>query len=503
MKKIVLLYHQDDRPKAKALLASLRRVLDTKEHELWSQDNLNAFGAVQDQLINAITDAWVVLVLVGSSGVDAGFQNLARGAVMQEIADQGSAFGRLRIDLPGRGEFPKALMSWPSVSATDPLDNNALAQEILNRLELKPQWSIDLNIDVAVGLLDDGASSLREHLTTVAQDLKDGKPLTLLLGPYAGHESPPSGIKAALLGLINDQALQQSLAPTPVGGAATSSPHLWQDHLATICLLSNRSRADIETAIGRAVSQYPGDESGPPEKLFGAIADFAQQLEKRNPRRDPGLPAVTIITVCPGLRMERALISRNCVFERVSMLFGAKGWDELDRSIFEPEPEFVRRAANGERSFLSKKRSRAEDDDPFVRLVKLGGTRDLYDSIATDLGQSYLMLEKLQTKLEAFVSAAGKGPYLTLGGGLTTPPLQAAHALLLRNALQTRDQHLRLALIPPSTILPDPFWHAEAVGRLDNLVRTPQSGFDRMQIVSGSPTTFLQALCVAFGGSAP
>jgi hypothetical protein len=109
------------------------------------------------------------------------------------------------------------------------------------------------------------------------------------------------------------------------------------------------------------------------------------------------------------------------------------------------------------------------------------------------------MVAELAVRLESLVSGASKGPYIVLGGGLTTPPLQVAHAILLRNALETREQRPRLVLIPSSIACQDPLWQAET-GRVSRLTKLPDSGFDRLQVIEGKPAAFLQALIVAFGG---
>jgi hypothetical protein len=75
MNRIVLLHHPEDKGPAKALLAVLRRMVPTG-YQLWSQDNLTAFGNASTQLQEAIEEAWSVLVLVGPKGVDAVFENL-------------------------------------------------------------------------------------------------------------------------------------------------------------------------------------------------------------------------------------------------------------------------------------------------------------------------------------------------------------------------------------------------------------------------------------------
>jgi hypothetical protein len=498
MKQIVLLHHSEDKVPAKAILAAMRRMIDS-EYQLWSQDNLTAFGNAPTQLQEAIEQAWSILVLVGPSGVDAEFENLAKGQVMQNIVEAGRNFGRLRIDLPGRADPPKALSSWTKVHVEPPIDYDAAATEILTKLNLRPQWTRRLAIDEAKMFLEREDSALLKHVIEIARNLADGKPLTLFLGPYADDTDCPSRIRAALSRLIDDDALRDSLGQLWTAG--NLPPLLWQDHLATLCLLSNKTRDDIAGAIANAVSQLPGDVIGPPAKLHRQVADFAAQLHDFGPRHNPGLPTLTIITVCPSLRMERALISRNQAFERATMLFGRDGWRDVDRSIYVPTPGKVERAeGETDEGFMPERADAKPGEDQFLRLVKLGGSRDLDGSIAADLGHGYRMMSELATRLESMVSGAGKGPYVVLGGGLATPPLQVAHAVLLRTALETREQRPRLVLMPSSIVCQDPLQQAET-GRASRLTKLQDSGFDRLQVVQGDPETFLKALFVAFGGS--
>jgi hypothetical protein len=498
MNRIVLLHHPEDKGPAKALLAVLRRMVPTG-YQLWSQDNLTAFGNASTQLQEAIEEAWSVLVLVGPKGVDAVFENLAKGQLMQNIVDAGRNFGRLRIDLPGRVDSPRALSSWTKVVMEEPIDYDLAATEILFRLNVKPQWSRRLAIDEVARLLLE--PPLLKHVIEIARALADGKPLTLFFGPYADDTDCPSRIRAALLQLIDDNALRGSLAQLWGGAAGNLPPLLWQDHLATLCLLSNRTRDEIAGAIGTAVSQLPGDAIGPPAKLFSQVAEFVTKLHEFGPRRNPGLPTVTIITVCPSLRMERALISRNQAFERATMLFGRDGWRDVDRSIYVPTPGMVDRAAGeSDEGFMPERTDPKTAEDQFLRLVKLGGSRDLDGSIVADLGHGYRMMAELETRLESLVSGVGKGPYVVVGGGLATPPLQVAHAVLLRAALETREQRPRLVLMPSSIACQDPLWQAET-GRVSRLTKLQDSGVDRLQVVQGDPDAFFKALFVAFGGS--
>jgi hypothetical protein len=408
------------------------------------------------------------------------------------------------ILLPGRREPADLFPGWKSIATPEPLNYEAVAEDLVEALQLEACWTIEVAIKTAITQFGE-AGVPQKKFSEVARSLTEGKPLTLLLGPYAvpDPESCPSRVRQALLSLLRDQPLYKSMVEPGASLKNDFVPALWTDHLATLCLLADCDREKIATTISDVVSGHDGDAEGKPAPLFREIADFVQQLRRYGPPRSPALPAVTILTVCPGLRMERALVSRGCAFERVTMLFGVDGWQQVDHKIYRPDKGYMQKAAAGDPDYMPPPQDRQPGDDQqvqFVRLVKLGGSRDLADSLAIDFGQGYRMMAEAQTKLAPFVAAAGMGPYLALGAGLATPPLQAAHALLLRTALQNAISRPQLALIGNTTNLPDPLWQAE-LGRLATLTQTPQSGFERMEVVDGAPEVFLQALSVAFAGA--
>ena len=97
------------------------------------------------------------------------------------------------------------------------------------------------------------------------------------------------------------------------------------------------------------------------------------------------------------------------------------------------------------------------------------------------------------------MAPTGVGPYLALGGGFGTPPVQATHAVVLRNALEKPERRPRLVIVPELSASPDPLRQAE-VGRLIRLTSVQNTGLDRMQLVAGDPRCFLDALTVALGG---
>lgn len=502
--KIVFLHHPTHRVDARRLQASLRRKIDDKKYVLYSQDNLSSFGDAPDRLLNAVTQAWAVFVVVGANGPGDELRQLAQGAAKQVLADQGGKERRHTVLLRGVAAPADILPGWPSIAAPDPLDFDGVAEDMLEGLHLEPPWTLEVAIKTAVAQVGE-ANVAQKKLSDVARSLTEGKPLTLMLGPYAvpDIDSCPSKVRQALLDLLRDQPLYKSLVGDAPALKSDFVPVLWTDHLATLCLLAQCDRDKIATTISDVVSAHDGDEYGEPAPLFREVADFVKKFQSYGPVRSPALPAITIITVCPGLRMERALVSRGIDFERVTMLFGTEGWRELHHKIYRPGEDQKTKAEEGESDYMPQAQDRQQIDEQnvqFVRLIKLGGSRDLPGSIAVDFGQTYRMLAEFQTRLEPLVSAAGIGPYLALGAGLATPPLQAAHALLLRTALQKPDRRPQLALIGNSAKLPDPLWQAE-VEHLANLTQTQQSGFDRIEVVEGAPEVFIEALGVAFSGA--
>ena len=101
MRSIALVSHNSDDRAVKALAAALRSLLDLNEYKLWQkQESTTAFGDAPLQLEQAIEEAWAVLVLVGPKGVDHEFANLVHGAIAQRIADNGTRFGRIVVQLP-------------------------------------------------------------------------------------------------------------------------------------------------------------------------------------------------------------------------------------------------------------------------------------------------------------------------------------------------------------------------------------------------------------------
>lgn len=147
-----------------------------------------------------------------------------------------------------------------------------------------------------------------------------------------------------------------------------------------------------------------------------------------------------------------------------------------------------------------KQACRPADEVAHTRLVKLFGSRDLDRSIPSDFSQTYELLGQLRQILEGFVDAARDGPYIVLGGGLGTPPIQAAHAVLMRHPLETRDSRPRLAIVPSRSASPDPLRQAESLDGVGRIARLPHSGLDRLTLLQGDPLCFLEALLVAFGG---
>src|SRR6516225_7783380 len=221
MKSIALVSHNSDDRAAKALAAALRPLLDLNEYKLWQkQESITAFGDVPVQLEQAIEDAWAVLVLVGPQGVDQEFANLVQGAIAQRIADNGARFGRIVIRLPHSVELPGPLRRWVSVQVTSPAEVRDTAGEILKLLQLRPRWSTGLAVDAGAACLPNGPGRavMQKHFADVAQMLADGKPLTLMINPYASVEnsndgSCPSKVRHELIKQLKDPSLYGMLAP--------------------------------------------------------------------------------------------------------------------------------------------------------------------------------------------------------------------------------------------------------------------------------------------------
>jgi hypothetical protein len=511
MKSIALVSHNSDDRAAKALAAALRPLLDLNEYKLWQkEESITAFGDTPVQLEQAIEEAWAVLVLVGSEGVDHEFGNLVQGAIAQRIAENGTRFGRMVIRLPNSVELPGPLRRWVSVQTESLAEVRDTAGEVLKRLQLRPRGSTRLDIDAGVACLPDGQrhSAMVKHFIDVAQMLADGKPLTLMIGPYASVEdsddgSCPSNVRQELINKISDSALRELLAPFEKGAnSAALQPLLWQDHLATLCLLSGCTREEIAATVDQTLGAVNGDDNGPPLGVFRSIGTFAGQLARTELPRFAGLPAVTVLTVCPGLRAERAFIAEGVAFERAAVMLDRGSRPQLHRQTYRPFQTHIDRASRGLRSFMPDGKDPAlAHEVELVRLVKLFGSRDLDGGVLSgDFGQIYHLLDQLRLLLEDHVAAAGTGPYLLLGGGLGTPPVQAAHAVLLRNALEKPERRPRLAIVPELSASRDPLRQAE-VGRLMRLTSVQNTGLDRIQLVAGDPRCFLDALTVALGGN--
>jgi hypothetical protein len=435
-----------------------------------------------------------------------------RGAIAQRIADNGARFGRIVIRLPHSVELPGPLRRWVSVQVTSPAEVRDTAGEILKLLQLRPRWSTGLAVDAGAACLPNGPGRavMQKHFADVAQMLADGKPLTLMINPYASVEnsndgSCPSKVRHELIKQLKDPSLYGMLAPLE---EATNSevlpPLLWQDHLATLCLLSGCTREEIAATIEQAVAAASGDFRGPPSGLFRSIGAFVEQLKLTELPRITGSPAVTILTVCPGLRVERALIAGGVSFERAAVMLQSGAGPGLHRLTYRPAQLHIDRASGGDPYFMPEGESPGPANEvELVRLIKLFGSRDLDGGVFSgDFAQVYDLLGQMRLLLENFMAPAGTGPYLALGGGFGTPPVQAAHAVLLRNALEKPERRPRLAIMPEASASLDPLRHAET-GRLVRLTSVQNSGLDRLQLVAGDPRCFLDALTVALGGEVP
>src|SRR5260370_41633692 len=111
---------------------------------------------------------------------------------------------------------------------------------------------------------------------------------------------------------------------------ATLQPLLWQDHLATLCLLSGCTREEIAATVDQILGAINGDDNGPPLGVFRSIGAFAGQLAHTElPRLFAGLPAATILTVCPGMRAERVLVAEGVTFERPGVVLRLRSMPKL------------------------------------------------------------------------------------------------------------------------------------------------------------------------------
>jgi hypothetical protein len=463
---------------------------------------------VPTQIENKIGVALAVVVVIGSEG-DGGITSPAMSLIWNRIETTKARqdFGSLVVRLPDAAEPISFLSTWATIKAAAPMDFRALAEGVAQKLQIPTRFSAALQIDEAVKRLPQGSdrNSLVDQFRQTAQLVSDGKPITLMLGPYASADggddhSCPSYTRQRLMDLITDPQLRKILLPPKDNDDTPDQPPmLWQDHLATICLLSGSSREDVIEVIAQSVRDADGDARGKPGSLFQSIAALAVQIEGRGSKKSVGVPGITIISVCPGLRMERALVAAGRVFDRVTLLFGTDKGLDLHRAAYQPGAEHIQRAREGEEFFMpDPSASKTADQPDFIRLVKPFGSWDLEPGVPSgDLGQAYDALSQLKARLDRLVSAAGSGPYIVLGGGLGTPPVQAVHALLLRDALEQPERRPLLAIAPATTSSRDPLRKLETA-RIKN-VGWPK----KLKILSSEPVTFIDALTVAFGGEPP
>ena len=509
VKTIVLFSDAKSTLQAGKLGAELRQILDIRQYQVWHRGvDETAYGEVPTQIENKIGVALAVVVVIGSEG-DGGITSPAMSLIWNRIETTKARqdFGSLVVRLPDAGEPGSFLSTWANIKAANPMDFRGLAESVAQKLQIPTRFSAALQIDEAMKRLPQGPdrNSLVEQFRQTAQLVSDGKPITLMLGPYASADggddhSCPSYTRQKLMDLITDPQLRKILLPPKDNDDTPDQPPmLWQDHLATICLLSGSSREDVIEVIAQSVRDADGDARGRPGSLFQSIATLAAQIEGRGSKKSVGVPGVTIISVCPGLRMERALVAAGCVFDRVTLLFGTDKGLDLHRQAYQPGAEHIQRAQEGEEFFMpDPSASKTADQPDFIRLVKPFGSWDLDPGVPSgDLGQAYDALSQLKARLDRLVSAAGSGPYIVLGGGLGTPPVQAVHALLLREALEQPERRPLLAIAPATTSSRDPLRKLETT-RIKN-VGWPK----KLKILSSEPVTFIDALTVAFGGEPP
>jgi hypothetical protein len=503
---IVLFSDAKSTQQAGCVGAELRQILDLKQYQVWHRGvDESAYGDVPTQIQNRIGSALAVVVVIGSEG-DGGITGPAMSLIWKRIEDARGRtnFGNLVVRLPDAAEPTSFLSTWTTIKAPSPLDFRVLAEGVAQKLQIPTRFSAALQIDEAVNRLPQGPdrTTVVDQFRQTAQLVSDGKPITLMLGPYASADgeddhSCPSYTRQRLMELITDPQLRKILLPE---NEDPPIPMLWQDHLATICLLSGSSRDEVIEVIAQSVREAAGGATGKPGSLFKSIAAFATQIQGRGAKNmSVGVPRLTIISVCPGLRMERALIAAGCAFDRVSLMSGTDKGPDLHRAAYYPNEEHIQRAASGAELFMPDRSDPKPADQPdFIRIIKPFGSWDLEPGVPSgDLGQAYDALSQLKAKFDRLVSAAGSGAYIVLGGGLGTPPVQAVHALLLRDLLEQPERRPLLALASATTSSRDPLRKLETT-RIKN-VGWPK----RLKILSSEPIRFIDALTVAFGGQPP
>jgi hypothetical protein len=510
LRPIILFNHPKDKIQAMALRAALNLVIDTGACEIWHRgEDETAMADLPTQIQDGLKAAIAVIFVIGPEGTnDAALRGPEGSLIWERRATANRDFGRLVVRLPNapeRDKFPSGLEGWVHVDVTETTDFGPVAAEIMKKITIPTKFR-ELAVDEGAKLLPEGSErALVEQFELTAQLISSGKPITLMLGPYASADgeddhSCPSYIRRELLGLISDPELRRILVPPKADPAAPDqAPILWQDHLATICLLGGSSREEVIDVISRSVREAAGDAKGPPRGLFKSIAALATLMKLRGMLKAKGVPGITIISVCPGLRVERALVAAKCEFERVTLLFGTDKGVDLHRYAYRPTLEHSKQAQSGGGLFMPDPAAAKTDDQlDFIRVVKPFGSWDLDPGVPSgDLGQAYDALGQLKSRLDALVSAAASGPYVVLGGGLGTPPIQAVHALLLRDALEQPERRPLLAIAPAKSISPDPLRQLET-NRIKGV-----GGPRKLKILSSDPVRFVDALTVAFGGEPP
>lgn len=510
IRPIVLFNHPKDVLAARAFKAALNLAIDTDQCEIWQRgEDETANDDLSAQIMEKLGTALAVIFVVSAHGTnDAALSGPENTLIWQRRETADHDFGRLVVRLPEapeRENFPPAIAGWVHVDATSLSDFSTVVARIVKMLTIPKRFQ-GLAIDEAAKVLPEGPGrgDVVEELEQTAEMISTGKPISFLLGPYASADgdddlSCPSYIRRHLLELITDPALRRILVPPKdEPDAPDPVPMLWQDHLATICLLGGSSREKVVDVIQRSVREAAGGAKGTPRGLFRSIAALAAQLQPLGLLKTAATPGLTIISVCPGLRMERALVAAKCHFERATMRFETEKGIDLHHKVYRPDKDFAAIALNGGKLFMPEAMEpKTADQLDFIRLVKPFGSWDLEPGVPSgDLGQAYDALSQLKTRLDTLVSAAGSGPYVVLGGGLGTPPMQAVHALLLRDALERAERRPLLAIAAPESRSPDPLRQLE-INRVKNI--SPR----KLKILSSDPVAFVDALTVAFGGEAP
>lgn len=500
LKNVLILCRSEDDATARRLAAQIRAQIAPDKYKV---ESIPASRGSETKIASGIAASYAVIVMTGQVGLDNEFDEIANGCIRASTMKRSDLS---HVVVKGaESPVPSALQDWPVLEVDLSSRFAHSARRLLELIEIEPAWASTIRLDAGMNYLTERQSSelMKRRVREVAEALSTGKPLTIALSPYAGVESDPNGycpsnVRARLLELIQDDELLRIPGLHPEDGAGGHTrPTLWQEQLATLCLLSGRSRDEIAQVVEDAIAGAPGDSAGPPTQLFQSIAQLARTLETAGLCRIEGLPAITVLGMCPGMRVERAFVAEGCSFERVSLYLDSSARPALHRCVYRPGEIQRRRAAFGDSSTLYLPEAKVLSEGAAVesvRLVKVFGSRDLgRGAPCGHFSECYDLLGHLSWLMAEFVQSVGRGPYLLLGGGLASPLVQAIHATLLRAEIEKAEMRPRLSIVPEHSWSPDPLRKVEE-GRLDQVRRIENSGIDKLQVIGGEPADFVDAL---------